>query len=317
MSISLEDFFKAQQRISAYLKPTTLLKSNELQQFLGYQGSIYLKLESEQPTGSFKVRGAFNALLQLKPNTQNVVTFSSGNFAQAVAFGASKVGVKATIVMPSRAPRTKIEGTKRLGAEIVFAGDSYEEGDLIVKDLVEKNGYSPLHPFDDYHTIVGQGTIALEVLKTNPSVAHFFSPVGGGGLLSGCALALKSTNPDIVTYAVEPLGANDFFQSFNAKKHIALQKVDTIADGLRASSVGKRNYPILMQHVDRALAISDAQIIEAMRLVWNQHHIAIEPSAAVALAGFLSVYRELKGDVVILITGKNVDQDMFKKWMES
>lgn len=315
--MSPKDFIYARERISSYLQPTPLIKSDMLQKIFGYKSHIYLKLESEQPTGSFKVRGAFNALLQLDRSIEKVVAFSSGNFAQAVAYGSAKLKKKATIVMPQNAPRKKIDGTRNLGAEIVFCGERHEDGEIIVKELVEKEGYYALHPFNNYQTISGQGTIALEILETNPHIKHFFSPVGGGGLLSGCATVLKAYNKIITIYSVEPLGAHDFYESFQAKEHIAFEKTNTIADGLRAASVGKLNYPILMSTVDQALAITEESIIEAMSLLWKHHNLVIEPSGAVALAGFISLHQSLQGEVVILVTGKNVDSESFKKWVGS
>ncbi len=315
MKLRLEDFIQAKKRISPYLKPAPMLKSDELQKILGYQGPIYLKLESEQPTGSFKVHGAFNALLELSPDVEKVATFSSGNFAQAVAYGAAKLHKKATIVMPKNAPHKKIDGTKSLGAEIIYSGGTNEEGESIVKELVEKKGYAALHPFNNYTTIAGQGTIGLEIIESNPQIKHFFCPVGGGGLMSGCASVLKASNSSIRTYSVEPFGAHDFYESFQAKKHIAFEKTDTIADGLRAHTVGTLNYPILMSTVDEVYAVSEESIIDAMRLLWKLHHLVIEPSGAVALAGFIAAHKNLQGEVVILVTGKNVDSDSFKRWV--
>lgn len=311
--MQLPDFLQAKQRILPYLTPTPLLKIEKLQKRLNFNGSIYLKLDSEQPTGSFKVRGAFNVLLQLKPEQNKVVAFSRGNFAQAVAYGAKALGKKAVIVMPKNAPRKKLDGTKNLGAEVIFSDEGQENS--IVKELAEKEGFTPLHPFNDYRTIAGQGTVALEVLEQMDSFHHFFCPVGGGGLLSGAGTVLKASHPAIRTYAVEPEGANDFYLSFHAKKHLALEKTNTIADGLRALSVGNLNYPLLMSTVDQALAISDEDIINAMRLLWEEHQMVTEPSGAAALAGFLSLSKSLEGDVVILVTGKNVDEDSFKKWL--
>lgn len=314
-ALSQNDFTEAKKRISSFLKPTPLIKSDILQKILKVDYPIYLKLESEQPTGSFKVRGAFNALLLLPPSVENVVAFSSGNFAQAVAFGAQKLNKKATIVMPSNAPSKKIEGTKSLGAEIVFCGEKHEDGEIIVKELVEKKGYYPLHPFNHYHTIFGQGTVALEIIEEAPDLKHFFSPVGGGGLLSGAATVLNRYNKLIEIYSVEPVGAEDFHDSFYEKNHLAFDKTNTIADGLRAASVGKLNFPILMKLVNQPLVVAEGKIIDAMRLLFKEHNLVIEPSGAVALAGFLSVHENLTGDAVILVTGKNVDPNSFKQWV--
>lgn len=313
--MNIDDFKQAQSRIADYLQPTPLIQSEKLQQALGYSSPIYLKLESEQPTGSFKVRGAFNVLLQ-HAMVNKIVAFSSGNFAQAVAYASTKLNKNATIVMPSNAPRKKIEGTRAYGAHIAFCGEKHEEGELIVKELAEKEGRFVLHPFNSYQTIAGQGTIALEVLEQAPRFNHFFSPVGGGGLLSGCASVIKTSNQSINIYSVEPLGAHDFYESFQQKRHIAFEKTNTISDGLRAASVGSINYPILMSTVDQAIAVEEEKIIEAMQLLWKHHQLIIEPSGATALAGFIDIRHTLDGPAVILITGKNVDKDIYKTWID-
>jgi threonine dehydratase len=315
MGLSLNHFVEAKRRISRYLEPSPMVKSDALQKLLDYDGTIYLKLDCEQPTGSFKVRGAFNVLQQLNPETEHVVAFSSGNFALALAYASSKLNKKATVVMPQNAPRKKIEGTLKLGAEIVFCGERHEDGEILVKELAENKGYTRLHPFNNYQTIAGQGTAAIEVLQSNPHVRHFFCPVGGGGLLSGCAWVIKNHDSHIQVRAVEPIGADDFCHSFKARQHMTFEKTNTIADGLRSTSVGTLNYPILMSTVDHALAVSEEHIIEAMRLLWEHHDLVIEPSGAVALAGFLASCQQLSGEVVILITGKNVDLHHFNQWI--
>lgn len=315
MGLSLERCLQAKERISPYLQPSPLMRSEAIEQVLGYKSPIYLKLDCELPTGSFKVRGALNVLLQLKPEVEKVVAFSRGNFAQAVAYGAAKLHKKAIIVMPQNAPRKKIEGTKSLGAQIVLCDETHENANLIVKELADKQGCYILEPFNSYETMAGQSTAATEILAANLKAKHFFCPVGGGGLLSGCAYFFKASKSDMAIYSVEPLGAHDFYQSFHEKRHITFEKTDTIADGLRATSVGPLNYPILMANVDKVLAVSEPRIIEAMRLLWQQHQMVIEPASAVSLAGFLEVCKELEGEVVIMISGKNVDAEAFQKWI--
>lgn len=309
-----EILLQAKERIAPFVKPTPVLESKPLKQLLDYPNSIFLKLDCENPTGSFKVRGAFNIMLQTPKEADKVTAVSSGNFAQAVAYAANKLGKKATIIMPDNAPKIKIEGTRKWGAEIIFIKNRQEEGYKMINELVEK-GYYPLHPFNDYRTMAGQGTLALEVLESNPTIQHFFCPVGGGGLMSGCASAIKFKDPSIKTYSVEPYGAHDFYESFQAKKHIAFEKIDTIADGLRSESVGELNYPILMKNVDQALCVTEKEIIDAMRFFWNHHQLMIEPSGAVALAGFIQQHKKINGDVLIVVSGKNVDRDHFEKWL--
>ncbi len=310
--ITKEHFLQARERIKPYLAPTPLFKSEKIQQRLGVSYPIYLKLECEQPTGSFKVRGAFNSLLNC--DSDKVVAFSSGNFAQAVAYGAYKLGKKAILVIPSDAPKIKIEGTRKYNADIVFCGLKHEDGFPLAEKL-EEEGHFLLHPFNNLQIVAGQGTLALELLETNPKLSNFFSPVGGGGLLSGCATCLKQHNPEIKTYAVEPFGAHDFYHSFSTKQHQTFKEINTIADGLRSSSVGSYNFPLLLKNVDQALHVKDEAIIEAMKWLWEDHQLIVEPSGAVALAGFISLHEEIQGETVILITGKNVDIESFNKWI--
>jgi threonine dehydratase len=314
MSLTLPDIRKASTRIKKYLKPTPLLRCEALEKELNFQGSIYLKCEQEQPTGSFKVRGAFNVLLQLTPEekAKGVITHSRGNFAQAVAFAANKLHIDATIVMPRNVPKTKAEGTKKFGATVLFSGNRPEESELIVNQQVAEKNFVRLHPYNDYRTMAGQGTAALEILKQLPEVDHFFCPIGGGGLLSGCALAFKEKNPAIATYGVEPAGAGDYHASRKSGRHETWAYINTIADGLRAPSVGELNYPILNQYVDDSSIVTDLAIKQAMKWLYENLQMVTEPSGVVSLAGFIAKQNSLKGNVVILISGKNVDQDNFK-----
>lgn len=319
MSLSLNDIQNALPRVHQYIQPTSLRRSEKLENELKFPGQIFLKCEFEQPTGSFKVRGAFNVLSQLtdEEKSKGVVTRSSGNFAQAVAYAAHQLGIQATIVMPANAPKTKREGTEKYGPEIITSGNKHEEGELVVKDLVNKRGLVPMHPYNNYRTMAGQGTAALEILQQLPGVNHFFCPVGGGGLLSGCATAFKETNPSIATHGVEPAGAGDYFASRQSGKLQTWEKIDTIADGLRASSVGVLNYPILNKYVDEVTLVSDEEIKAAMKWLFEKMQIIAEPSGAVALAGFLKTHKNIRGNVVILISGKNVDQENFQSWIKS
>lgn len=316
MNLTLTDIQQAQSRINQYLEPTPLLRCEPLEKELAFQGKIFLKCEFNQPTGTFKVRGAFNNLLQLTSEERNtgVVTRSSGNFAQAVAFAAQKLGIKATIVMPENAPKTKIEGTKKFNPLLLFSGSKHEEGEMVVKKLVKEQGLIPLHPYNNYRTIAGQGTAALEILQQLPEVDHFYCPIGGGGLLSGCALAFKETRSDINIHGIEPEGAGDYHASRRSGKLERWDVVNTIADGLRASSVGELNYPILNKYVDDVSIVTDSEIKQSMKWLYEKMGITAEPSGAVSLAGFMKNYQNLRGNVVILISGKNVDQDKFDSW---
>lgn len=315
MTLNFSDIYHAQERIQSYLQPTPLERCELLEKELKFPGKIFLKLENMQPTGSFKVRGAFNVICQLnkEERKKGVITRSSGNFAQAVALAAKTMEVKATIVMPENAPQAKIKGTEQYGAEIVFSGNSHEEGDAIVEKLAQKEGFVCLHPYNNYRTMAGQGTAALEVWTQCPEVNHFFCPIGGGGLLSGCATALKELNSEIKIHGVEPEGAGDYAASRKTGKRECWQKINTIADGLRASAVGELNFPILNRYVDEAHVISDDEIKKAMLWIYEHLRLVTEPSGVVSLAGFLAQHPHLKGNVVILISGQNVDKENFEK----
>lgn len=317
-SFNLNHILSAQTRIQEYLEPTPLIRCEALEKELQFDGKIFLKMESAQPTGSFKVRGAFNAISQLNQaeRERGVITRSSGNFAQAVAYAAQKLGIHAVIVMPQNAPQTKIKGTQRYGAQIVFSGNSHEEGDAIVARLAEEQGYVRLHPYNNYQTMAGQGTAALEILQECREIHHFFCPIGGGGLLSGCATAFKESDATINIHGVEPTGAADYATSRQTGKREHWNDIHTIADGLRAAAVGELNYPILNHYVDDVHVVSDEEIKKAMKWLYNQMEIITEPSGSVSLAGFLAQHKQIQGNVVILISGKNVDQASFEQWLK-
>lgn len=319
MNLTLKDIQQALVRVQEHLKPTSLLPCEALEKELNFQGKIFLKCENEQPTGSFKVRGAFNVLTQLSPEerAKGVITRSSGNFAQAVAFAAHKLHIDATIIMPSNTPKIKVEGTEKFHPTILFSGIKHEEGEAIVNQLVKEKGYIPLHPYNNYRTMAGQGTAALEILKQLPEVHHFFCPIGGGGLLSGCSTAFKESGSSANMRGVEPAGAGDYYASRQSGQQECWENIDTIADGLRASSVGELNYPILNKYVDEVSVVTDEDIKKAMKWLYEKMHLVVEPSGAVSLAGFMNKHQQLKGNVVILISGKNVDPESFNTWIAS
>lgn len=318
MGLTLTDIVDAKVRITKFLTPSPLLRCVNLEKKLGYEGKIFLKLDCEQPTGSFKVRGAFNNLMQFTPveRKKGVVTRSSGNFAQAVSYAANKLKMSAIIVMPEDAPNTKVEGTKKWGAEVILSGTSHAEGENAVKKLIEDKGLIPVHPYNDYRTMAGQGTAALEILEQCPEIEHFFCPIGGGGLMSGCSVAFKEIDKSIYTHGIEPEGAADYHASRQSGKREVWKKVETIADGLRAPTVGELNYPILNENVDDTDVVSESEIKSAMRDLYDSLELVTEPSGAVAYAGFLKRHKSIKGDVVIFVSGKNVDPEPFKKWIQ-
>ena len=319
MCINLSDVQLAKNTIKDSIKKTALLPiRQDLVSFLGHKGNVYLKCENQQWTNTFKVRGAFNALLNLseEEKKRGVVTRSSGNFAQAVAFACKKLGIKAKIIVPEGIPKIKLELTQQFGPEILFSGPSNEEGDALVQKIIEKEGMTKLHPYNQKNVIAGQGTIALEIYEELPTLTNFFCPIGGGGLMAGCSTALKALNPKIQIIGVEPEGAADYYRSRQAGKPVPNVHVDTIADGLRASVVGELDWPLLEKNVDRVELVSDEDIKKAMAFLKKNLDIVSEPSGAAASASLLFHKQSLlDGDIVVLLSGANVDPDKFQNWI--
>ncbi|CUI16140.1 threonine dehydratase [Candidatus Protochlamydia naegleriophila] len=313
MTVNLASIQQAHKRITPYLAHTPLIRFQALEEHLDTPHPIYLKCEHHQPTHTFKVRGAFNALLSLKQEERQkgIVTRSSGNFAQAVAYAAQKLSMHAKIVMPLDAPLIKQERTKQFHPELILFGKTHEEGEEKVEEMKQELGCVALSPYDQKEVIEGQGTAALEIYEALPSIAHFFCPIGGGGLMSGCATAFKSLNASIQTIGIEPKGAQDYCLARQKGERFALKEIETIADGLRASQVGVLNWPLLQEHVDLVEVVSDAQIQFAMAFIYRALNIVTEPSGAVSLAALLFSKIALKGPAVCLLSGANIDSTNF------
>ncbi|NGX57440.1 MAG: L-threonine ammonia-lyase [Chlamydiae bacterium] len=310
-----KDIENCYERIRTRIQRTPLLHSDPLDSRLGKGHKIYLKCENFQITRSYKPRGALNALLK-KPKVP-VVTRSSGNFAQAVSWAGAQLDIPVTIVMPENVSSIKMEGTRKWGAEVVIAGTTYQEQYDKVDELLRQRGEGhSISAFNDLDVIEGQGTVALEVVEQMPAFRHFFAPVGGGGLMSGCATYLKETDPNYEVIGVEPEGAADFFQSRQQGKICRVENADTIADGLRSPSVGEINWPILNRYVDESMVVPDQAIIESMRYLFEEVGLVIEPSGATSLAALVAHPEwEPKGDMVFVLSGGNVDMKKFMVWM--
>lgn len=303
------DINKAAQRIKPFINKTPVLTSDSINKISGAR--IYFKCENFQKVGAFKMRGATNKLLKLDRDIlkNGVVTHSSGNHAQALALSAKLNDIKAYIVMPKNAPKVKIDAVKGYGAEIIFCEPTLQARETNAQKIIDTKNAFFVHPYDDYDIIEGQGTAAKELLEEIDNLEIVMAPVGGGGLLSGTAIHTKDQSENIKVYAAEPEGANDAFKSFKAGKHIPSENPDTICDGL-LTSVGEKNYKIIMQKVDDILTANDNEIINAMRLIWERMKIIVEPSSAVPLAVILK-NPELFEDknVGVIISGGNVSMD--------
>lgn len=310
------DVLDAAERIKAYASRTPVLQSSSLNELLGYQ--LYFKCENFQKVGAFKFRGGCNAVFSLDETLmkEGVATHSSGNHAQAVALAAKMRGIPATIVMPENAPKVKVEAVRSYGADIRFCPPTIQAREEGLKAVLAEKGGTEIHPYDNFHVIAGQGTAALELIDDFPDLDAILAPVGGGGLLSGTAITARARSSSINIYGCEPEQADDAYQSFKKGHRITDVVPNTIADGLR-TTVGELTFPIIQQKVSDILTVSEASIIEAMRLIWMRLKIIIEPSCAVPVAAILLNKLPLpKGQKVgIILTGGNVDLDKLP-WMD-
>ncbi|PYX90936.1 MAG: threonine dehydratase [Acidobacteria bacterium] len=314
--VSLEDIRQAQSRLRGIAVRTPLLES-QLHQPDGATRDdrrLYLKPENLQPIGAFKLRGAFNKIVSLsdEEGKRGVITYSSGNHAQGVAYAARALGVKAVVVMPANAPALKREATASMGAELVLVGPSSAERQAKAEELAAQHGYVIVPPFNDERIIAGQGTIGLEILEDLPEVETVIVPVGGGGMISGIATAIKLSNPSVKVIGAEPELAADAQASFRSGKIVALpaeQVGRTEADGLRTQSVGEINFEHIRKYVDDIVTVSEGEIHEAMKRLASDPKTVAEPSGAVALAAFLFHKNQLPRTKisVVVISGGNIE----------
>jgi threonine dehydratase len=309
--VELSDILSARSRIRAVTVHTSLLEFS-----LGDASSrrLFLKPENQQPIGAFKLRGAYNKIASLSQTDRKrgVITYSSGNHAQGVAYAARALGVKAIIVMPDNAPAIKRQATAALGAEIVLVGPGSTERQLKAEELAAQHGYVIVPPYNDEQIIAGQGTVGLEILEDLPQVETVLAPVGGGGLISGVAAAIKLSKPSVRVIGVEPELAGDAQASLRAGKivHIPADRVSrTIADGLRTQSIGPINFEHIRHYVDDIITVTEAEIREAVRLLSADPQTLAEPSGAVSVAGFLFHRDQLPQTRcnVAIISGGNID----------
>lgn len=282
--------------------------------------TLYLKPENLQPIGSFKLRGAYNKIASLgdEERARGVIAYSSGNHAQGVAYAARAMGVKATIVMPRNAPAVKLEGTKALGAEIVLAGPASSERKAKAEELAQERGLAIVPPYNDEHIIAGAASVGMEILDDYPDVEVVLVPVGGGGLISGVASAVKLSRPKVRVIGVEPALANDAQQSFRSGRIVELtadQVTKTVADGLRTQSIGEITFQHIRERVDDIVTVTEDEILEAMRRLALHARLVVEPSGAVTTAAFMFRAGELPNSAhtVAVISGGSVEPDFFAK----
>ena len=312
LPVSVDDVRAARDRIRPHIHRTPLLSSRSLSERLGFE--VRLKCENLQRAGSFKVRGAMNALLQIpeEDRSRGVVAFSSGNHAQGVALAAKTLGMRATIVMPENSVAAKVIATRGYGAEVVQAGVTAATRDTVAREIAEKTGATVIPPFDDERIIAGQGTTALEILEEWPDVSAIIAPVGGGGLISGIAVAATSgRNVDV--YGVEPAAGNDAERSFRSGEIVTIDPPNTIADGARTLSIGKRNFAIIRALVRDVVSVTDDALLDALKFAMSRTKLVIEPTGALGIAALLEKKVQPRGPIAVVVSGGNLDFSLLAK----
>jgi threonine dehydratase len=308
MEVTYSDLAAAHARVKPFAKRTPVLTSSTVDALTG--AKVHFKCENFQRMGAFKFRGAYNALSQLSPEQKRkgVVAFSSGNHAQAVALSGKLLGVPATIVMPTDAPKVKLEATRGYGAEVVSYDASNEDRQKIAEKLASERGLTLIPPFDHPHILAGQGTAAKELFEDAGPFDILMVPCGGGGLLSGCSIAAKHLSPNCRVIGVEPATGDDGQRAFRSGKLETIKLPDTIADGARTTSLGKITFSIIQKNVDDFLTVTDEELLQTMFFLWERMKMLVEPTGALAACALLQGKIDAKGKKVgVVISGGNVD----------
>ena len=306
---TLDSIRDAAVRIAPFVHRTPIMSCQTLNDLSG--GQVFFKCENLQKTGAFKARGAHNAVYSLDETTAalGVATHSSGNHGAAVALAAGSRGIPAWVVMPDNAPAVKQKAVAHYGAHIVHCKPGLSNRETALAQVVEEQGATLVHPFNDYRVIEGQGTVALEIFEQIAAPELLLAPVGGGGLISGCSIVSKALSPATKIIAAEPAQADDAYQSFKTGERVVIDSPDTIADGLRAS-IGPINFELIRENVDDIVRVEEVDIINAMRFIWERMKIIIEPSSAVPVAALIEGIVDIRDKTAaVILTGGNVDLD--------
>ena len=307
-AVSFDDIAAAHERIRAHARRTPALTSATIDALTGAQ--VFFKCENFQRMGAFKFRGAFNALAQLpaEARRRGVITFSSGNHAQAVALAGRMLGIPATIVMPAEAPRVKLEATRGYGAEVITYDSATESREALAQRLATERGLAVIPPYDDVRIVAGQGTAAKELIEDVGPLDLLLVPCGGGGLLSGCGVAAKHLAPDCRAIGVEPAAGDDATRSFRTKTLHSVHNPATIADGARTPSLGKITFPLVLRYVDEMATVEDHELLKSMFFLWERMKVVVEPTGALGACALLEQRVAAKGlRVGVVLSGGNVD----------
>jgi threonine dehydratase len=312
-TVSLEALRSAAKGLEGIAVRTPLLDAPALADLLDLP--IALKCEQLQPIGAFKIRGAYTAVSRIPPESRarGVITYSSGNHGQAVAYAARLLGTRAVVVMPERAPAIKVAGVRRYGGEVVIAGNSSAERWERACALAEERGLAMVPPYESLDVIAGQGTCGLEILEEWPEVGTILVPVGGGGLIAGIAAAVSALKPTIRVIGVEPIGAPKLARALEAGRPVKLDRTDSLADGLLPLSIGELPFAVLSGVVRESILVSEEEIAAAVRFLSREMGLSPEPSGAVTTAALLSARAPVSGPTVAVVSGGNVDPDLLKR----
>ena len=306
----------AQERLKNQAHVTPVMTSQTLNQLVGAE--VFLKCENFQRMGAFKFRGAFNAMSQLtdEQKRRGVITHSSGNHAQAVALVGRLLGIRTTVVMPDDAPAVKRTATEQYGATVIGYDTAETTREKISLDLVEEKGFTLVPPYDHINIVAGQGTAALELLEKTKDLGLLLVPCGGGGLLSGSAIAARGINPACRTVGIEPDLADDATRSFRTGKLHTVKNPPTIADGTRTPSLGKVTFPLVREFVADMQTVSESAIIEAVRFLFYRMKLVVEPSGALGVAALLSGVVKPRGRTGVILSGGNIDSATMKRILD-
>jgi threonine dehydratase len=308
LTVIYADVAAAAGRIAGVAHRTPVMTSRTVDARTG--AKVFFKCENFQRMGAFKFRGAYNALSNLEDARRRagVVAFSSGNHAQAVALAGRLLGIPATIVMPSNAPAVKLDATKGYGAEVVTYDPRTQDREQIAHSLADNRGLTVIPPFDHPHIVAGQGTAAQELIEDVGALDYLLVPCGGGGLISGCAIAANHLSPGIKVVGVEPAAGDDVTRSFKSGTLQSVHNPDTIADGARTSSAGAVTFPLILRHVHEMVTVTDAELARAMFYIWERMKIVVEPTGALGAAALFEGKLDARGKRVgIIVSGGNVD----------
>jgi len=307
--VTLKDIEAAHERIRPHIHRTPVFTNNSLDELSGAE--LYFKCDNFQKAGSFKIRGATNTVEQLTIEELNrgVATTSSGNHGAALSMAVTRRGGKTKVVMPNNTPKIKINNVERNGGEVVWCEPEQESRESVLKELIEKTGAVVVHPYNDERIMAGQGTCAKELLEDHPELDVIVSPVSGGGLLSGTLLSSKPLKDDIQVFGAEPAEADDAYRSLKLGKIVPNETINTICDGLRAQ-IGGLTFPVISDLVDDIITVTEEEIIDSMRMIWERLKMIVEPSSSITLGAVLKNKDKFNGKKVgLIISGGNVDLD--------